>query len=192
MNKDAIREAARRRRAALAPAARRERSARIAEAAGTLPEVAAARSVCAYLAVGAEVRTDALIAHCRNAGKTVCVPAYRADRGMYAPARLQGEAPRPTGPHGVPEPANPAWMPLDGIDVVFVPGVAFDDGGGRLGQGGGHYDRMLGEAAGAFKVGLAFECQMETRVPVGAGDVRMDVVVTESRIVRTRKERNNL
>ena len=71
----------------------------------------------------------------------------------------------------------------EGWPFVLVPGVAFDPGGGRLGYGGGYYDRLLGAvAAGTPLVAGAFEAQMVDVVPMAPGDRRVDRVITEARM----------
>jgi 5-formyltetrahydrofolate cyclo-ligase len=71
------------------------------------------------------------------------------------------------------------------VDLMLVPGVAFDRQGGRLGHVRGFYDRLLQEAgAGPLRVGLAFECQLVERVPMTAGDEPMDLVITENAVYR--------
>jgi 5-formyltetrahydrofolate cyclo-ligase len=77
-----------------------------------------------------------------------------------------------------PDPATPA-VPLESIDVFVIPGLAFDEQGERLGWGRGHYDRTLARAPRALRVGYAFHLQVVPRVPAGADDERVDVVVTE-------------
>ena len=76
------------------------------------------------------------------------------------------------------------------LDLVMVPGTAFDLHGGRLGQGKGYYDRLLSNARpDAPLVALAFDCQIFEEIPVAAHDVFMDLVLTESRTL-TGKGRN--
>lgn len=65
------------------------------------------------------------------------------------------------------------------IDLIIVPGVAFDLRGGRLGRGAGYYDRLLRRAGKAFKVGLCFLEQIVKKVPMTARDVRVDRVITD-------------
>jgi 5-formyltetrahydrofolate cyclo-ligase len=66
------------------------------------------------------------------------------------------------------------------LDLVMVPGTAFDARGGRMGQGKGYYDRLLARVrADAPLVALAFECQMFPEIPVAPHDVFMDLVITE-------------
>jgi 5-formyltetrahydrofolate cyclo-ligase len=71
-------------------------------------------------------------------------------------------------------------------DWVLVPLLAFDRRGGRLGYGGGYYDRTLPLLPGATAIGCAFAAQEVPEVPTGPGDVRLDAVATERGIVRTR------
>ena len=67
---------------------------------------------------------------------------------------------------------------LTDLDVLVVPALAFDRTGGRLGHGGGHYDRMLGSWAG-LKVGISFDFQVFDVVPMGSQDIPVDMVITE-------------
>ena len=118
-------------------------------------------------------------------GKAVCVPAHRAEDGRYAMAALAPDAARGAGPAGIVEPAFKEWILLETVDLVVVPGVAFDPAGGRVGRGAGHYDRLLAGAGRACaRVGLAFEFQVLAGVPTSGHDVGMDVIVTEQRTLR--------
>ena len=67
----------------------------------------------------------------------------------------------------------------DRMDLIVVPGVAFDPNGGRLGRGGGYYDRLLRKAGKVFKVGLCFKEQLVDKVSMKTHDVRMDKVITD-------------
>jgi len=69
--------------------------------------------------------------------------------------------------------------PISRMDVVILPGVAFDRKGGRLGRGGGYYDRLLRKAGKVVKVGLCFREQIVKKVPMKAHDVRVDRVITD-------------
>jgi 5-formyltetrahydrofolate cyclo-ligase len=69
------------------------------------------------------------------------------------------------------------------LDVILIPGLAFDLNGNRLGQGGGWYDRVLARAPHALKIGVCFDCQILESVPHEAHDVKMDFVVTEKRLL---------
>ena len=97
----------------------------------------------------------------------------------------EGE-PLAPGRWSVPEPAAPRWVAAEDVDLALVPGLAFDAAGGRLGHGGGYYDRLLARAEPriACRAGIAWACQIVDRVPTGPHDVRMDWVVTEKEIRR--------
>jgi 5-formyltetrahydrofolate cyclo-ligase len=83
------------------------------------------------------------------------------------------------GAFGILEPDGGEVVPPAPDDVVLVPGLAFDVSGGRLGYGGGYYDRYFADRRGAVLVGVCFAEQIVGRVPADAGDVRMDWLVTE-------------
>jgi len=79
-------------------------------------------------------------------------------------------------------------MDLHDVDLVMVPGVAFDPRGFRLGNGFGFYDRLLAKALPATSVvALAFECQVFPQIPIGKHDVQVHVVVTEENIYQSRR-----
>jgi 5-formyltetrahydrofolate cyclo-ligase len=69
-------------------------------------------------------------------------------------------------------------------DMLLIPLLAFDATGGRLGYGGGFYDRTLTELPGRFRLGCAFAAQQVDAVPVGPYDIRLDAVATEDGIIR--------
>jgi 5-formyltetrahydrofolate cyclo-ligase len=86
------------------------------------------------------------------------------------------------GRYGVLEPPGGAVLrPLEEVDLVLVPGLAFDARGNRLGRGGGHYDAALSRSGlGPQRIGLAYAFQVLPQVPHGSRDRRVDAIVTES------------
>ncbi len=87
------------------------------------------------------------------------------------------------GYRGIREPVRRVPGPV--IDLAFVPGVAFDARGRRLGYGGGFYDRFLAAIApGAPAVGYCFDAQVVEEVPAEAHDRRVEAIVTEQRVIR--------
>jgi len=188
--KESIRTKMRARRAALTPSRTRPAGAKIQRAVMKLPEWAAARRVCVYLAMPGEAPTRRLLAACWQTGKQVLAPAYRKKERLYGLVRLRPGDVVKVGHWNVPEPARPRWAAPARVDMVVTPGLAFDRSGGRLGHGGGHYDRLLAGTGlkQAFKVGLALECQMVARVPMDRRDIRMNVVVTERAVYRRKTD----
>jgi len=84
-----------------------------------------------------------------------------------------------------PDPAQCPVVPPQDIDLLVIPGMAFTRTGGRLGRGGGFYDRFLtGVHPRAVKVGVCFGIQLVDAVPLEAHDHEVDWVVTESDVVR--------
>ncbi|HSZ84085.1 MAG TPA: 5-formyltetrahydrofolate cyclo-ligase, partial [Polyangia bacterium] len=97
------------------------------------------------------------------------------------------------GPHGLREPrASCAEVPVESIDVMLVPGLAFDGAGRRLGYGGGYYDdagrTLRARRSASLLIGLAYDFQIVDACPADARDVAVDVVVTERRVLTARAE----
>lgn len=195
MTKQELRQEVRTRRKSLDPDWRRHAGGAVQVRAIGLPEFAAARTIGVYLPLPGEVDTSAIIAASRSGRKTVVVPAFKENTGAYAWCRYLPGCALCEGTFGVLEPERPLWAPAVECDVIFVPGLAFDADGGRVGFGRGYFDRLLagclqcgaGEAEGngsrPFIVGLAFEFQVYDKVPMGRHDVRLHAVVTEKRTV---------
>ncbi|MEW6031606.1 MAG: 5-formyltetrahydrofolate cyclo-ligase [Bacillota bacterium] len=146
-----------------------------------------------YLPFRGEADTGLVVRAGLDAGRVVCAPATVREGRRLVPLRLSGRADElRKGCYGILEPDPARCPPVDpeDIDLVVVPGVAFDETGGRLGYGGGYYDRFLGlEARRAVRAGLAFEAQISpTPFALDPHDARMDFVFTEERIIRGVRE----
>lgn len=190
------REAARSVLARLNPEASARASMAISRAVLALPEAASARRVMVYLsAAGAAGPTEpdlsGLIAALRERGVTVCAPRMGWNSHTMDAVPLvfgEGNAPRTeVRRHGVPEPVSGPMIAPEDLSLVLVPGLAFDASRGRLGRGAGFYDRWLGaldERNRPAVVGVCFDAQLVDDVPMDAHDVRMDIVVTDARVVR--------
>jgi 5-formyltetrahydrofolate cyclo-ligase len=116
--------------------------------------------------------------------KLVALPCFDADNQAYRPRRVRDiHVEILSGQFGVREPATTCVeIPLKDLDLVLVPGVAFDLSGHRLGRGKGYYDRLL-ENFTEKKIGIAFDEQLMSAVPAEKKDVRMDLVITPTRCV---------
>ncbi len=155
----------------------------------SLPEYRLARTLSIYVALPTEVQTRDLIADAWNAGKQVTVPCcIDHELRLFHLTSWTELAPRTLG---ILEPRddlwqhNERWLDVSRIDLLVVPGLAFDGTGGRLGYGKGYYDRLLASARpDAAKIAIAFECQVIDRVPMTARDVFMDCVITEKSVYR--------
>jgi 5-formyltetrahydrofolate cyclo-ligase len=135
-----------------------------------------ATTVCAFSALGDE--PDVLCPWPDD--KRIALP--RVEGHEMSMWWADGPASLVRGKFGIPEPAPGARPAGTAFDLILVPGVAFDRGGGRLGRGRGFYDRFLAQASGFF-VGICLDDRLISDVPVEAHDMRMDAVVTPSGII---------
>ena len=143
-------------------------------------------TVMAYASFGSELQTDGFVHHVLDQGKTLLLPRVDRQRELLEVYRVRDPVQDlRVGTWGIREPRPDRCTRVEPaiIDFVLVPGLAFDRRGGRLGYGGGFYDKLLadGLSQGAWLVAGAFECQMVEKVPVDEHDMPMDVVVTEDR-----------
>lgn len=135
-----------------------------------------ATTVAFYVSIGSEVDTrDALPAAC--AEKRVVAPATDLAAHRITLHEVQDPEALEPGAFGVPEPAGPIVDPGE-VDLVLVPGLAFDPRGNRVGYGAGYYDGLLAEVA-CPTAGLAYAFQVVDEVPATAHDVPVAMVVTE-------------
>ena len=174
------------RRRSLDPAWTAAANRRLQERVLGLEAWAVARRLAVYLALRGEAGTERLVQDCRTRGVALALPARRARAGYGFVWWQAGEA-LEGGPLGTREPAVKRWLaPGEQLDVVIVPGLAYDAAGRRLGHGGGHYDRLLaagGDADSAGKIGLAFGFQILERIPTDERDMGVDWVITEEGVM---------
>jgi len=159
------------------------RSAAIGEMLGSLHEFQAARKVAFYSSTQGEVKTDEMIDSALREGKKISVPMVNAKSPEITFHQIRSRKNLKLGEYGILEPHenDENVMNADELDVIVVPGIAFDPKCERLGYGKGYYDLFLKEI-GSLKVGLAFDFQIVPEINRRGGDVRMDFVVTESRL----------
>ncbi len=156
-------------------------STRIVENFQTLEAFTPARTVALYKAIDGEVNLDLLFSSCWNAGKRTCIPIFNAAEKIYEMAEVTAETHYSTGHYGIQEPLSSALVSMDQIDLIAVPGVAFDRAGNRLGRGGGYYDRLLAGFSG-IAAAVAFNFQILPTIPAEAHDKPVDLLVTETKI----------
>jgi len=181
--KDAIRRLALARRSRIDPAERAARGTAIVERVLALPEVIEADPVLAFVSIRSEVPTDLLLQTLLDAGKTLVLPHVADDGSMRAAPVASLDELRP-GYRGIPEPRARLRLAPAEPAIIIVPGVAFDPSGGRLGYGGGFYDRFLAAAPAVPRIGVCFEVQVFDEIPMAEHDQRVHVVVTEERTIR--------
>lgn len=140
-----------------------------------------AKTVFAYAAMPEEVQLNAFLQKALEDGKLVGIPLITG-KGTMEAVRLQRLEDLAPDAYGILSVAKEHRVLLDPkeINLVAVPGVAFDRSGGRLGMGAGFYDRFLSEKATiAQRIALTFECQLVEQVPVEPHDAFVDIILTE-------------
>ncbi len=184
--KSTIRQEIRNRLAQLDEMARYTRSLSACKKLTSLPEFQQASTVMLYLSLPDEVQTAAAALAAWQRGKTVAVPKVYWEHRRIMPMEIQSlETGLVTTQHGIPEPAEERPIPLEMIDLIVVPGLAFDAQGNRLGRGGGFYDRFLCQPGNqAVTCGLAFHEQIVDELPVEAHDRVIDLLVTDEKVIR--------
>jgi 5-formyltetrahydrofolate cyclo-ligase len=189
--KRTLRASLRVRRENLSPSERTSLSDRITSTLIALPDFRRASTVLAYMSLGEEFETAAFVQRVLADGKILVLPRVNRELrrlDLFAVRDLDAElAP---GVWGIREPVPERCQTVvaEDIDFALVPGLGFDARGGRLGYGGGYYDRLLtGLPASAPRVAAAFSAQMLEAVPMDSHDQYVDVVVTEDGPVRPRR-----
>ena len=147
-----------------------------------------ASAIVLYAAIGNEVSTSRILADALQSGRAVFYPRVDAATGTIVARRIRDRAELVRGAYGILEPPASAEL-LDSKKfakiLVCVPGVAFGVEGQRLGRGGGHYDRFIGQIGReAISVGLAYSFQLLDRIPETGLDRRLNFIVTESAVHR--------
>jgi 5-formyltetrahydrofolate cyclo-ligase len=136
--------------------------------------------VSGFWPLGAEIDIRALLLALHELGHQIALPVTpRRGEALTFRGWQPGDVLIPER-FGTMRPVGPVMVP----DMLLIPLLAFDAAGGRLGYGGGFYDRTLAELPGRFRLGCAFAAQQVDAVPVGPYDIRLDAVATENGIIR--------
>ena len=140
-----------------------------------------ARRVLLFASLAEEPDVLPLLEEAWQAGKTVLLPQFNPANDDYQTCALASSAELIAGRFGVLEPGSGCpVVPLNQLDLVLVPGVAFDLTGRRLGRGKGFYDRLLAQVRG-HKCGVCFDSQVVAAVPEEPHDIRLDSILTPTR-----------
>jgi len=194
--KRALRGEMRARREALSADERRARAEAACARLLGLPEVGflGGKVVAGYVAVRGEIDPAGALAGLAVRGATIVLPRVVRTGGKLDFLRVDPGAELRPGAYGIPEPSSSVLYVLPGaLDLVIVPGLAFDAAGRRVGSGGGYYDHTFSVARPATQrlVGLAYDFQIVERCPAEAHDLPVDIVVTEARVLRRPRGRGD-
>lgn len=185
VEKQRLRASLLRRREALLPAELSDCNRLIQERVLGFAPYLAAGGVALYSPVGHEAATERIRDHALKAGKRLFYPRV-GDGEELNFVRVESAAELAPGRYGILEPRGGRVMAQSECEglIVFVPGVAFDLNGNRLGRGKGGYDRLLSRLGGETRlVGLAYEFQILAELPSEPWDQKVHHVITERRVV---------
>ncbi|GAB5453146.1 MAG: 5-formyltetrahydrofolate cyclo-ligase [Halioglobus sp.] len=157
----------------------------------SLPHWQSSHSVALYCSADGEIDPLPLAQAARAAGKQLLLPVITT-AGSLEFAHWNEAIDLQPNRFGIAEPAADAERtPTDDIDIIFLPLVAWDRDGGRLGMGGGYYDRTLEDVSGPLLVGLAHALQEVDAVPCERTDVRLDFVASDKALVNCQEVPQN-
>lgn len=143
-----------------------------------------AKKIACYVSKGREVGTHSLINEWIKEGKEVYVPHTLWQNKMEF-SRITNFEEMAEGKFGVLEPQQPS-LPEQDIEVVIIPGAAFDKQGNRLGYGRGFFDRAVSSLKylkNCVKIGLAYDFQVLDKLERKKWDLKVDYIITESKII---------
>lgn len=152
----------------------------------SLSQYKKSKTVMFFVSFNSEVNTHEMIkASLRN--KTVVVPKVIHNE-IEPSVMMDFDSLIPSGKFGILEPIEAMKIAYKNIDIILVPGIAFDKEGHRIGYGFGYYDKFLKKVPKAIKIGLCFDFQLVEKIPREMHDVPVDMIVTEKRIVKCSKK----
>ena len=183
--KAALRETVRGRLRRIPPDIRADASDRACALLERQPVWRTARAILFYAPLPEEVDLWRLAGDALGAGKLVALPRFDAETNGYVAGHIEDlERDMRTGRFGIREPEDRcAVVPLNRLDLILVPGVAFDPRGRRLGRGKGFYDQLLAHVRGTT-CGVAFDEQIVAEIPVEPHDVELDCILTPTRWIQ--------
>lgn len=177
MTKRECREDVKKHLAVLTPLEYMEFNAAIHERFLGLDRVRRAASIMIYYSIGNEVETVSIIQTLLAMGKTVSIPVCTPSRDLIA-GLVTDVNQLVTTRLGLREPDPNGLKSPDLMDLIVVPGLAFDERGYRLGRGAGYYDRFLGGCPNIYTLGFAYDFQVFPQIPTESHDTKMAGLIT--------------
>ena len=144
------------------------------------------RTILFYISYNNEVDTHQIIKECLEIGKKIVVPKTDILKEKILLSELTNWNHLEPGEFNILEPKKEFFKEvlIDSIDLMFIPGIAFDIHGNRIGHGKGYYDRLLKIPHNAIRVGLAFELQIVDNILTEIHDIKVNKIVTEKRVIK--------
>lgn len=186
--KDSLRKELLGRRDTIPPGVRRVKDRMIQERLTALDEFRNADMILFFASFRTEVDTFALMKESLDKGKRIALPKVDKENHILVLYEIKNIDELSSGYMAIPEPSvntGERRCTINDMDLVIIPGAGFDPAGGRIGYGGGYYDMLLGEMKKDIPViAPAFEEQIVDSVPTESHDVKIGMIVTDSRVIR--------
>lgn len=184
--KDRLRKSIEKKRNTLSTSEVLEKSSRIKKRIFEMDLFRDAQTILFYVSYGNEVYTHDMIKESISLGKTVVVPKSVTKNNALILSRLTDWDNLEVGAYNILELKQESIEQVDveSVDLIIVPGVVFDESGNRIGHGKGYYDRLLNDSQNIPNIGLAFELQMIDNIESEKHDEKIDVIITEDRIMK--------
>jgi len=146
-----------------------------------------AKIVLMYVNGGNEVDTREILKKSFEYNKIIVLPVFNPKQNKVKMLKVDNlDTDLKLGSRGIlePDPERCKIVPIDSLDIAIIPGIAFDEKGGRIGPGDGYYDRMIPKLpVTTRKVALTFECQIFPQIPMESHDKYIDIIITDKRVI---------
>ncbi|GAA0071466.1 5-formyltetrahydrofolate cyclo-ligase [Clostridium sardiniense] len=149
-----------------------------------------ARGIFIYIGFGSEINTKIIIREALNSGKEVYVPkVIKKDMILIKIDSLENLV---TSSYGILEPiGDKSDLDVNKLELIVMPGVAFDKSGNRLGYGGGYYDKFLEQnKIECKKIALSYDFQVLEKLEVEEHDIKVDLIITENQVINIKNKSN--
>ena len=173
-------------RDSIPPEVRRVKNKMVCERMLSLDEFNNASIIFFFASFRTEVDTTEMIKSALTSGKRVLLPKVDKDRHELLLYEIKDFGELAPGYMGIPEPPfSEKQMSINDADIVIIPGAGFDESGNRIGYGGGYYDRLLSGLQKEIPIiAPAYEEQIEDCIPSEPHDIRVQMIVTDRRVIR--------
>ncbi|MBI2548632.1 5-formyltetrahydrofolate cyclo-ligase [Candidatus Woesearchaeota archaeon] len=193
IDKETLRKHLQEQRKSIPISQRHTKSQQIKDLLFELPQLKKAHDILFYVSFKSEVETLTMIRDMlRQKQRKMYVPFMHPEKRELGIAQIKSLNDLKPGSYDVLEPELGSLDECDPsvIDVALIPGLGFDRHGYRLGYGKGYYDKFL-EDKEFLKIGVAFACQIQEKIPVDPWDVAMDILVTEKGVINVKSKSNH-
>ncbi|NMA95637.1 MAG: 5-formyltetrahydrofolate cyclo-ligase [Clostridiales bacterium] len=139
-----------------------------------------------YVSFDGEVDTHRIIDYALDEGKIVCVPKIHTKEEGIMVTKIDNLSSLIEGYFGILEPpAGSKQMDIEDMDLIIMPGLAFDEDGNRVGYGGGFYDRLLAKSQVRVpRIALSYTFQLFNSLPSNRWDEKIDIIITDKKMFR--------